>query len=217
MSQSERKRVIVAVTGASGALYARRLIECLLNAACEVHLIVSPYGRMLLEDELGIRELTPASLTGREVSGLVLHPYRDVGSVLGSGSFRTCGMIVCPCSTNSMAAMAAGLGSNLIERAAAVTLKEKRRLVVVPREMPWTRIDLENALRLDQAGAVICPACPGFYMLPESLMDVVDFVVAKLLDLVDVPHTLNTRWQTSAAYTARHDAGPTAAPEGAQS
>jgi 4-hydroxy-3-polyprenylbenzoate decarboxylase len=103
-------------------------------------------------------------------------------------------MIVCPCSSNTLAAIAAGLANNLLDRAAAVTLKEGRRLIVVPREMPMSRIDLQNALRLSEAGAIVCPASPGFYMLPETVNDLVDFVVGKLLDLMDLPHDLNTRW-----------------------
>lgn len=188
------KSIIVGVTGASGAKYATRLVDCLLRGGADVHLVVTPLGRRLLNDELGIQRVTAADLLGRESDRLHIHPYTDVGSRLGSGSFVTDGMIVCPCSSNTMAAMAAGLADNLLDRAAAVTLKEMRRLIVVPREMPMSRIDLLNALRLSEAGAVICPASPGFYMLPQSVDDLVDFVVGKLLDLVGVPHALNTRW-----------------------
>jgi 4-hydroxy-3-polyprenylbenzoate decarboxylase len=192
---SERcKRIVVGVTGASGAKYATRLVDCLLRGGAEVHLIVTPLGKRLLHDELGIQRVTAFDLVGRSSDQLHLHPYTDVGSKLGSGSFVTDGMIVCPCSSNTLAAMAAGLADNLVNRAAAVTLKEMRRLIVVPREMPISRIDLLNALRLSEAGAVICPASPGFYMLPQSIDDLVDFVVGKLLDLVGVPHALNTRW-----------------------
>jgi 4-hydroxy-3-polyprenylbenzoate decarboxylase len=104
-------------------------------------------------------------------------------------------MIVCPCSSNTLGALASGLASNLLTRAAAVTLKESRRLIVVPREMPLSPIDIRNALRLSEAGAVICPASPGFYLRPQNVTDLVDFVVGRLLDLINVPHTLNTRWQ----------------------
>ena len=188
------KRIIVGITGASGAAYARRLIECLCEQNVDVHLVVSPNGKRLLHDELGIHDVSARSLLGRECSRLVIHPYRDVGAKLGSGSYRTLGMIVCPCSSNTLASIATGLAGNLLDRAAAVTLKEQRRLIVVPREMPMSRLDLLNALRLSEAGAIICPASPGFYMLPLGIDDLVDFVVGKLLDLMDVGHHLDTRW-----------------------
>lgn len=208
MNQPPTKRVIVGITGASGAAYARRLVECLCAATVETHLVVTPYGRRLLNDELGLAEVSAESLLGRPCADLVIHPYHDVGSVLGSGSFLTDGMIVCPCSSNSLASMAAGLADNLLDRAAAVTLKEMRRLVVVPREMPMSRIDLLNALRLSEAGAVICPAAPGFYMMPRSIADLVDFVVGKLLDLVGVAHDLNTRWAKQPAATRNAATAP---------
>ncbi|MBN1488309.1 MAG: UbiX family flavin prenyltransferase, partial [Phycisphaerae bacterium] len=103
-------------------------------------------------------------------------------------------MVICPCSSNTLGAIAAGLGDNLITRAAHVTLKERRRLILLHREMPLSEIDLENMLRISRAGGVICPAAPGFYMQPESVDDLVDFVVGRLLDLLHVPHNLNTRW-----------------------
>lgn len=188
------KQIVVGITGASGAPYAVRLIECLVSGGVDVHLIVTPHGNRLLYDELGIAEVTTTALLGRESSRVMLYSYRDVGAKLASGSFPTDGMIICPCSSNTFASVAAGLADNLLDRAAAVTLKEMRRLVVVPREMPMSRIDLLNALRLSEAGATICPASPGFYMLPTTVGDLVDFVVGKLLDLVDVPHMLRTRW-----------------------
>ena len=134
------------------------------------------------------------TLIGAESSRLTIYNYKDVGAKIGSGSFLTDRMIVCPCSSNTLGAIAAGLADNVLNRAAAVTLKESRRLILVPREMPMSRIDLLNALRLNEAGAVICPASPGFYMLPKSIDDLVDFVVGKLLDLLELPHQLNTRW-----------------------
>ena len=193
---ARRKQIVVGVTGASGAAYAQRLIECLCVAGVDVHLIVTQYGRRLLREELNIVEVSSLSVLGRESQRLTVYPYRDVGAKLGSGSFKTDGMIVCPCSGHTLASIAAGLADNLLDRAAAVTLKEARRLILVPREMPMSRIELQNALRLSEAGAIICPASPGFYMLPTTVGDLVDFVVGKLLDLVDVPHSLNTRWAT---------------------
>jgi 4-hydroxy-3-polyprenylbenzoate decarboxylase len=204
MPPSEGKQIIVGVTGASGAIYARRLIECLCDAGVTVHWVVTPNGKRLLSDELGLADVSVHSLLGRDSDRVILHPYRDVGSVIGSGSFRTDGMIVCPCSGNTLAAIAVGLAGNLLDRAAAVTLKEGRRLVLVPREMPLSRIELQNALRLSEAGAIICPASPGFYMLPTTIEDLVDFVVGKLLDLVDVEHRLNTRWADRLETPAKH-------------
>jgi 4-hydroxy-3-polyprenylbenzoate decarboxylase len=188
------KQIVVGVTGASGAVYARRLVEGLCDGGADVHLIVTPLGRRLLRDELDLAEVSAKTLLGRETDRLTMYAYRDVGSRLASGGFHTDGMIVCPCSSNTLAAMATGLADNLLDRSAAVTIKEARRLVVVPREMPMSRIDLLNALRLTEAGVIICPASPGFYMRPTAIGDLVDFVVGKLLDLVEVPHDLNTRW-----------------------
>ncbi len=192
---SRRKQIIVGVTGASGAAYAHRLVECLCQSDVDVHLIITPFGSRLLRDELGISKPTAENLLKNPSARLTIYAYRDVGSKLGSGSFLTDGMIICPCSSNSLASVATGLAGNLLDRAAAVTLKENRRLVIVPREMPMSRIDLQNSLRLSEAGAIICPASPGFYLLPQSISDLVDFVVGKLLDLVGVPHELNTRWE----------------------
>ncbi len=202
--QSENKRIVVGVTGASGAVYARRLIECLRDARVDVHLIVTPNGRRLFRHELGIADVSGAALLGHNSERLSLYEYTDVGAKLSSGSFRTDGMIVCPCSSNTLASIATGLAGNLLDRAAAVTLKEARRLVIVPREMPVTRIDLLNALRLAEAGAIICPASPGFYMKPATIEDLVNYVVGKLLDLMDIPHKLNTRWADQLEATSRY-------------
>ncbi len=191
---AERKRIVVAVTGASGALYAQRLVQCLVEGDAEVHLVISSWGRRLFADELDINKVTVESLVGRETDQVVMHSYQDVGSPLSSGSFLTDAMIVCPCSSHTLGELASGIGSALIARAAAVTLKEHRRLIIVPREMPTSPIDLKNMMRLSEAGTIICPANPGFYMRPETIMDLVDFVVGKLLDLVGVGHQLNTRW-----------------------
>lgn len=188
------KRIVVGITGASGAAYAQRLLQRLIAGGAEVHLICSPLGRRLLHDELGIAEPNVVSLLGQQNDRLTLYAHGDLGCRLASGSFLTDGMIVCPASTNTMGAIASGLGDNLIARAAAVTLKERRRLILVPREMPWTPIDIRNALRISEAGGIICPASPGLYMMPKTIDDLVDFVVGKLLDLVGLEHQLNTRW-----------------------
>lgn len=191
---SDIRNIIVGVSGASGARYALRLIQCLVQRRVHVHLVLSPYGKRLFADELNIMPVTVQNILGGACEWVTQYSYNDVGAVLASGSFRTEGMVICPCSANTLGAVAAGLGDNLLHRAAAVTLKEMRRLVLVYREMPMSAIDLGNALKLSQAGAVIAPANPGFYMNPSSIDDVVDFVVGKVLDLLHVPHTLNTRW-----------------------
>ncbi len=192
----EQKRIVVAVTGASGAIYAKRLLECLARGGANVHAILSPYGRRLLADELEIIDPTPEKLVGPDLAECIeIHPYKDVGDRLASGSFLTHGMIVCPCSSNTLGQIAAGMGDNLITRAAAVHLKEGRRLIVVPREMPISQIEIRNMLRISRAGGTVCPAAPGFYMLPKSIDDLADFVAGKLCDLLGVPHELNTRWE----------------------
>lgn len=194
MTEEPKKNIIVGVTGASGAAYARRLVECLCEASVHAHCVITPNGRRLFVDELGGPELTPSYFSETFPDRVTLHPYRDVGAPIGSGSFPTQGMIICPCSTNTLGAIASGIGDNLLNRAAAVTIKERRRLIVVLREMPLSMIDIENAQRIAAAGGIICPASPGFYMMPKTIDDLIDFVVGKLLDLVDVPHRLNTRW-----------------------
>ena len=198
-----RKRYIVGITGASGALYARRILEAMIAPAAgnpEVFLVVSTYGRRLLHDELGIEAggaLDVAALVGRGDHGITLLPYKDVGAPIASGSYRTDGMVVVPCSNNKLAELAHGLGDNLISRAANVCLKERRKLVVVHREMPLGLVEIKNMLELTQAGAVICPANPGFYHLPASVEEVVDTVAARVLDLLGVEHEVGKRWGES--------------------
>ena len=163
-----------------------------------VHLVVSAPARRVLADELGLRTFSLEALLGHAPPNVTLHNPNDIGAAIASGSYLTAGMVICPCSAHSLAAIASGLGDNLITRAAMVTLKECRRLVLVPRETPLSPIELENMLRLSRAGAVICPACPGFYMKPTSVEDLVDFVVGRVLDLLGIPHTLGRRWNPQA-------------------
>jgi 4-hydroxy-3-polyprenylbenzoate decarboxylase len=144
---------------------------------------------------MAIREVDSAALIGRDDERLVIYGYRDIGASIASGSTHTDGMIICPCSANTLAQTAAGMGNNLITRAAQVTLKERRRLILVPREAPFSHLDIENCLRLSTAGAIICPASPGFYMMPQSVDDIVNFMVGKFMDLLGVPHSLATRWE----------------------
>lgn len=186
--------IVVGVTGASGSAYARRLVHCLLDGGMHVHLVVSPSGQQVAADELRLQSFSPGAFLDRAGDDVTVHSHSDLAAPIASGSFLTCGMIVCPASMRTLGAIASGMSDNLVTRAAAVTLKERRRLILVPREMPWSAVDLENALKLSRAGAVICPASPGFYMRPQRVEDLVDFVVGRLLDLVSVPHGLNTRW-----------------------
>lgn len=186
--------IVTAITGASGALYAQRFIQGLVAAGVNTHLVVSPLGRRLLHDELGMETVDLEALAGAANHGVILYNYNDVGAKLASGSFLHDGMVVVPCSSNTLAEVAHGLGDNLISRAAAVTLKERRKLVLVHREMPLSPIDVNNYKTLSDAGVILCPANPGFYLNPTSVIEVVDFVAGKLLDLVGVKHALDTRW-----------------------
>lgn len=190
------KRILVGISGASGAAYAQRCIRLLVAAGIETHLIVSPLGQRLLHDELGMEGIDLEALSGvTETSRMIrLHNYRDVGAPVASGSFLHNGMIVVPCSSNTLSAVAVGSQQNLLHRAAAVTLKERRRLVLVHREMPLTSVDIRNMQFVNEAGGIICPANPGFYMLPRTIDDLVDFVVARLLDLLGIEHDLPMRW-----------------------
>jgi 4-hydroxy-3-polyprenylbenzoate decarboxylase len=163
-------------------------------AGVNVHLVVSPLGRRLLHDELGMETVDLPALTGTPEHSVTLYNYNDVGSILASGSFLHQGMVIVPCSSNTMAEVACGLGDNLISRAAAVTLKERRRLILAHREMPLSPIDINNYKILSDAGAIIAPANPGFYLNPGGVGDIVDFVAGKLMDLLGVPHGLETRW-----------------------
>ncbi len=191
------KHIVLAITGASGAAYARRLAQCILDSGAHLHLVASPHGRRVLAEELGLRKLTPAGLTGYRAPAATLYAHRDLGAKIASGSFPTDGMVICPCSSNTLAAVAAGTAGNLVTRAALVTLKEARRLVLVPRETPLSQIEIANMLRISRAGGIICPASPGFYLLPQTIDDLVDFVVGRILDLLGMPHALKIRWEPS--------------------
>jgi flavin prenyltransferase len=186
--------IVTAITGASGALYAQRFIRGLVAAGVNVHLVVSPLGRRLLHDELGMETVDLKALAGADEHTVTLYPYNDVGSKLASGSFLHDGMVIIPCSSNTLGEVAHGLGGNLISRAAAVTLKERRKLIVAHREMPLSPIDVNNYKVLSDAGVILAPANPGFYLNPTTVGEVIDFVAGKLLDLVGVTHGLDTRW-----------------------
>jgi 4-hydroxy-3-polyprenylbenzoate decarboxylase len=193
-SDSGQHHIVLAITGASGVAYGLRVLEALLKAGRSAHLVISPLGRRLLAEEAGMDTPTPRALAGVAADRLFLYDFDDLGSRLASGTFLTDGMVICPCSSNTLGAIAAGIADNCITRAAAVHLKERRRLVLVHRETPVSRIDLENMLKVDAAGGIICPASPGFYNRPRSIDDLVDFVAGKVLDLLGVPHALVRRW-----------------------
>jgi 4-hydroxy-3-polyprenylbenzoate decarboxylase len=186
--------IVTAITGASGAFYAQRFVQGLVQAGVNVHLVVSPLGRRLLRDELGMETIHLDAFAGAADHCVTLYNYNDVGAKIASGSFLHDGMVIVPCSSNTLAQVAHGIGDNLIARAAAVTLKERRRLILAHREMPLSPIDINNYKILSDAGAILCPANPGFYLNPATVDEVVDFVAGKLLDLVGVRHSFDTRW-----------------------
>lgn len=189
------RRIVIGITGASGAVYARRVMEALTEAGVEVHLTVSTLGRRLLFDELGLKRLDPDALTGGRGSQVTIYNDADVGAAIASGTFLHDGMAVIPCSGNTLGAIASGIADNLVKRAAAVALKERRRLILAYRESPASHIDLCNMKLLSEAGAIIAPLAPGFYLLPETVDDLVDFMAARLLDLLRVEHHLSRRWR----------------------
>lgn len=191
---SAARRIVVGIAGASGAIYAQGVIRALVGAGVEVHLVVTSNGRRLLREELGIEGLDLSALAGRDDHGIVLHQNNDVGAAIASGSFVHDGMLIVPASSHSLASIAAGLGDKLIYRAAAVTLKERRKLILCHREMPLTHIDLENMQRVSLAGGIIAPANPGWYFVPTTVQEIADFVVARLLDLLEVEHSVGLRW-----------------------
>jgi 4-hydroxy-3-polyprenylbenzoate decarboxylase len=194
---SEALPLVVAITGASGAPYAVRLLEQLLVAEQRVQLIVSSHGLRLLQTETEVHSLDGLrAVVGAECWDALVTVFDDDdrGAAPASGSARNRGMVICPCSMGTVSAISQGTSRSLVERAADVTLKERRRLVLVPRETPYSAIHLENMLRLTNAGAVILPASPGFYHRPTRIEELVDFVVARVLDHLDVPHSLGRRW-----------------------
>ena len=195
------QNLVVAMTGASGAPYALRLLDVLLRAGRTVHLVMSPAAADVLRLELGRNVLVdafdPADLFGAAAptgGRLLYHHYRDFRAGIASGSFPTAGMAVCPCSMGTAAAVAHGMSENLIHRAADVHLKERRKLVLVPRETPLGLVALRNLTACAEAGAVVLPAMPAFYTKPQSISDMVDFVVGRICDQLGVEHGLVKRW-----------------------
>jgi 4-hydroxy-3-polyprenylbenzoate decarboxylase len=223
MSSEERfttpaDRIVVAITGASGAIYAVRLLQALLNSNAEIHLTLSPSGAAVIQQELGLTVNVRKPLLEKliacqpdwserkqsfptdhissalESGQLIFHQYDDYMTPIASGSFRTGAMVVCPCSGSTLSGIARAASSNLIQRAAEVHLKEQRKLVLVPRETPLSVLQLENMHRLASAGAIILPAMPGWYHDVTSLDSLVDFVVSRILDQLQIDNALMNRW-----------------------
>src|SRR5687767_3632188 len=199
--------LVLAITGASGAVYARRLLEVLVGLGRDIHLVISPSGAAVIQQELGLKlrldQFDPQSLLpegdAAELAKSRVRYWRhdDFFAPLASGSFLTGGMVVCPCSGSTLSGIAVGASNNLIQRAADVHLKERRKLILVPRETPLSLIQLENMRKAAEAGAVILPAMPGWYHGVKSLQDLIDFVVARILDQLSIPHQLMKRWGDS--------------------
>jgi 4-hydroxy-3-polyprenylbenzoate decarboxylase len=224
--------LVVAITGASGVVYATRLLEVLINTGYDVHLTISPAGRTVLEQELDIKvdldefliaslmldaeksgsdtqlELTRAmagvstgesnvlSVRMGRPGNVIYHHYRNLMAPIASGSFLTSGMVICPCSGGTLSAVVTGASTNLVQRAADVHLKERRPLIMVPRETPLSALQLDNMRRACELGAVVLPAMPGWYHGVKTIRDLVDFVVARILDQLNIEHSLMRRWGT---------------------
>jgi flavin prenyltransferase len=229
--------IVLAMTGASGAVYGVRLLQQLLLAGRQVHLTISPAAWSVMEQELALSASLPPTATAapatppaadrsvaryRQLLGyawpaagpgwvalsetdiataldgqLQVHDHRDYFTPIASGSHRTAGMVICPCSGSTLGQIVHAAGGNLIHRAAEVHMKERRKLIVVPRETPLSLFQLDNMRLAAEAGIVVLPAAPGFYHEVRGLLDLVDFVVARVLDQLEVPHRLMRRWQTS--------------------
>jgi 4-hydroxy-3-polyprenylbenzoate decarboxylase len=199
--------IVLGITGASGAIYAVRLLEVLRAAGRDIHLSISPSGRDVIRQELNVdvelNRFDESALAARSASkdasqdyqGAVhYYHYQDFMAPMASGSFLTGGMVICPASGTTLSAVATGAASNLIQRAAEVHLKERRKLILVPRETPLSRAHIDNMRRVTEAGAIVLPASPGWYHGVESVHDLVDFVVARICDQLGIEHALTKRW-----------------------
>ncbi len=202
-TDTRRRSIAIAVTGASGAVYATRTMAALLERGCHLELVISDYGRRLLRDELGetaaVDRLTEY-LTAKYGDGIsrgsyTLYSNRDLGAKIASGSQGCDAMVVVPCSMKTLAGIANGLSRNLVERAADVMLKERRRLIIVPRETPMSLPQLRNMVLCAEAGAMIMPAMPAFYQMPKSLDDLADFMAGKILSSLGFDHELYPSWE----------------------
>jgi 4-hydroxy-3-polyprenylbenzoate decarboxylase len=197
LAATTRHPIVVAITGASGAPYALRLLQQLVALQQPTWLIVSGHGFRLLETETDVRDLAALrAYCGEEAFDACVTVFDDGdrGAAPASGSARSSGMVVCPCSMGTVSAIAHGASRSLVERAADVALKERRRLILVPRETPLSLVHLENLTAVTRAGAIVMPAAPGFYHRPVEIAELVDFMVARVLDHLDIEHTLGRRW-----------------------
>lgn len=188
------KRYIVAITGASGSIYALRLLEELCKIPCEVHLVMSSNGSKVFQYETGYTSEQLLEYLKNKNGTIILHNVDNLFASIASGSFKTHGMVVVPCSMSTLAEMAMGVSKTLLTRAADVALKEKRKLIVVPRETPLSTIHLRNMLSLSETGAVIMPAMPSFYHKPTSLEDIVNSLVGRILDSLEIENNLYNKW-----------------------
>jgi len=202
MATERRPSIAIAITGASGAIYAARTVAALLTRGVHVEAVISDYGRRLLHDELGetatadrlMPYLAAKYGDGVTAGAIVLHSNRDLGATIASGSHGCSGMAIVPCSMKTLAGVAHGLSRNLVERAADVMLKERRRLVIVPRETPMSLPQLKNMVLCAEAGAMILPAMPAFYQQPQTLDDLADFMAGKILSALGFDHDLYPPW-----------------------
>lgn len=195
------RTITLAITGASGAQYGLRLLECLLAAKCRVYLLISDAARVVLATETDVQLPEFAQWENYFTTRFSAAPEQlrifsrdDWMAPVASGSSAPTSMVICPCSMGTVAAIAAGMSNNLIERAADVALKERRQLILVPRETPYSQIHLENMLSLTKMGAVVLPASPGFYQQPASVAELIDFIVARILDQLGIEQHLLVRW-----------------------
>ncbi len=187
---STLRRIVIGISGASGAIYGVRLLQALRDVPdVQTHLVVSTAGWRNVQEEHGLERAAIEALAHQ------VHDNANVGAAIASGSFGAHAMVVAPCSMRTLAAIAQGLSDNLLTRAADVMLKERRRLVLMVRESPLSLIHLRNMVSATEAGAIVCPPMPAFYLRPQSVDDIVNASVARVLDLLDVPHTLAARWQ----------------------
>ena len=202
-SSSLRRSIALAITGASGAIYATRTMAALLERGCHLELVISDYGRRLLRDELGdeasvdkLSEYLVARYGSSVRKGTsTLYSNKDLGAKIASGSQDCQGMVVVPCSMKTLAGIAHGLSRNLVERAADVMLKERRPLIIVPRETPMSLPQLKNMVLCAEAGAMIMPAMPAFYQMPQTLDDLADFMAGKILSALGFEHQLYSAWK----------------------
>ncbi|MGN7413653.1 UbiX family flavin prenyltransferase [Paenibacillus sp. SAF-068] len=198
VQQPDNKRLVVGITGASGSIYGIRLIETLLDLEYNVHLVISNAGWRVLKEELDWdvtnRDAVLEEKFGNRAGSLIYHPVNDIGASIASGSYLADGMIIMPCSMGTLSSIAQGSSDNLMSRAADVMMKEGRTLILVPRETPLHAIHLENMLKLSRLGVRMIPAMPAFYYKPQTMDELILFLVGKVLDSLRIPHQLFTRW-----------------------